>query len=204
MSKESEKLKKQVAFLQKLVYKDPLTDLYNRRGFLEASEKIFRMVMSVKSHERKKFRIEEIALVFLDLDDFKKINDKFGHEAGDAVLKGVAEILRNSLREIDVIGRWGGEEIVILLLGAGKKEALKISEDLRAKISGHDFILKRAKKIRITASFGVAGMASAASAGKGKSLGELIVQADKAMYQAKKKGKNRVVTIEAQNAKRKA
>lgn len=195
MSNELEKLKKQVALLQKLVYKDPLTDLYNRRGFLEASEKIFRMVMSVKNHERKKFRIEEIALVLLDLDDFKKINDKFGHEAGDAVLKGVAEILRNSLREIDVIGRWGGEEIVILLLGAGKAEALKISEDLRVKISQREFILKGAKKIKLTASFGVAGIDSAAPADKRKSLGELITQADKAMYQAKKKGKNRVVTI---------
>ncbi|HRY76686.1 MAG TPA: GGDEF domain-containing protein [Candidatus Paceibacterota bacterium] len=195
MSNELEKLKKQVALLQKLVYKDPLTDLYNRRGFLEASEKIFRMVMSVKNHERKKFRIEEIALVLLDLDDFKKINDKFGHEAGDAVLKGVAEILRNSLREIDVIGRWGGEEIVILLLGAGKAEALKISEDLRVKISQREFILKRAKKIKLTASFGVAGIDGAAPANKRKTLGELIAQADKAMYQAKKKGKNRVVTI---------
>lgn len=195
MSNELEKLKKQVALLQKLVYKDPLTDLYNRRGFLEASEKIFRMVMSVKNHERKKFRIEEIALVLLDLDDFKKINDKFGHEAGDAVLKGVAEILRNSLREIDVIGRWGGEEIVILLLGAGKAEALKISEDLRVKISQREFILKRAKKIKLTASFGVAGIDGAAPANKRKTLGELITQADKAMYQAKKKGKNRVVTI---------
>ncbi|HOX21662.1 MAG TPA: GGDEF domain-containing protein [Candidatus Paceibacterota bacterium] len=195
MSNELEKLKKQVALLQKLVYKDPLTDLYNRRGFLEASEKIFRMVMSVKNHERKKFRIEEIALVLLDLDDFKKINDKFGHEAGDAVLKGVAEILRNSLREIDVIGRWGGEEIVILLLGAGKAEALKISEDLRVKISQREFILKRAKKIKLTASFGVAGIDGVAPANKRKTLGELIAQADKAMYQAKKKGKNRVVTI---------
>jgi len=195
VSNELEKLKKQVALLQKLVYKDPLTDLYNRRGFLEASEKIFRMVMSVKNHERKKFRIEEIALVLLDLDDFKKINDKFGHEAGDAVLKGVAEILRNSLREIDVIGRWGGEEIVILLLGAGKAEALKISEDLRVKISQREFILKRAKKIKLTASFGVAGIDGAAPANKRKTLGELIAQADKAMYQAKKKGKNRVVTI---------
>jgi len=195
VSNELEKLKKQVALLQKLVYKDPLTDLYNRRGFLEASEKIFRMVMSVKNHERKKFRIEEIALVLLDLDDFKKINDKFGHEAGDAVLKGVAEILRNSLREIDVIGRWGGEEIVILLLGAGKAEALKISEDLRVKISQREFILKRAKKIKLTASFGVAGIDGVAPANKRKTLGELIAQADKAMYQAKKKGKNRVVTI---------
>jgi len=195
VSNELEKLKKQVAFLQKLVYKDPLTDLYNRRGFLEASEKIFRTVISIKNHERKKFRIEEIALVLLDLDDFKKINDKFGHEAGDAVLKGVAEILRNSLREIDVIGRWGGEEIVILLLGAGKEEALKISEDLRAKISQREFILKRAKKIKITASFGVTGIDSAAPVDKRKSLGELITQADKAMYKAKKSGKNKVVIV---------
>jgi len=184
-----QKLKKEVALLRKLVYKDPLTGLYNRRGFLEEGEKIFQTTLQAKKFEgrRRNFLIKDLSLVFVDLDDFKKINDVFGHQAGDAVLKNCSQILENSLRSSDLICRWGGEEMVILLVGAAFDDAMKIAEDLRKKIEGARFKF-RGRKIKLSASFGVVET-------KAGNLENLVFKADKAMYQAKKEGKNKVVTI---------
>ena len=203
MPSELQKLKKEVVLLRRLVYKDPLTGLYNRRGFLEEAEKIFKAALRAGKQRRKKFVIHNLAVIFLDLDDFKKINDRFGHWAGDRVLKETAQILRDSLREIDLIGRWGGEEIVILLVGASRRDALKIGEELRQKISRRQFAVGGRRKINLTASLGVAEVKEKGKRKKEKQKGkrkrgkfeELIVRADKAMYQAKKQGKNRVVAI---------
>ena len=178
-----------------LVYKDPLTGLYNRRGFLEEGGKIFQAVLEGRKHKgrRKNFLIKNLSLIFIDLDDFKKINDVFGHEAGDFILKRFAEILKENFRSSDLIGRWGGEEALALLAGAVLKDACKIAEALRQKIQESVFKFK-GKKMKLTASFGVAEIKE-----KGikieRKLEELIAKADKAMYRAKKKGKNKVITL---------
>ena len=195
-----QKLKSEIARLRQLASKDPLTGLYNRRGFLEEGGKVFRVVLEAKKYQgrRKNYLVNNLSLVFLDLDDFKKINDAFGHLAGDAVLKSVARLLEGALRSNDLIGRWGGEEMVIMLVGAESQNALRTAESLRKKISSHIFKF-RSKRIQLTGSFGVAEATSQKSKVKSqksvKEFEKLISKVDKAMYRAKKTGKNRVVTI---------
>lgn len=191
MLSELNKLKSEIVRLRQLASKDPLTGLYNRRGFLEEGGKVFRVVLEAKKYQgrRKNYLVNNLSLVFLDLDDFKKINDTFGHLVGDAILKSVARLLEGALRSIDLIGRWGGEEMVIMLVGAASQDALRTAENLREKISTHTFKFRN-KKIQLTGSFGVAEM-------QGGDLEKLVEKADKAMYGAKKMGKNKVVTIEA-------
>ena len=176
--------------MRKLVYKDPLTGLYNRRGFLEEGEKIFLAVRQARQYEgrRRGFLIKDLSLIFVDFDDFKKVNDTFGHPAGDVLLKNLAGILVDSLRVNDLVGRWGGEGMVILLIGATNQDARRIAEGLREKIEAAEFKFK-SKKMKITASLGVAEI------GKDADLESLVSRADKAMYRAKKQGKNKVVTI---------
>ncbi|MFA5024716.1 MAG: GGDEF domain-containing protein [Patescibacteria group bacterium] len=190
MPSELNKLKKEVASLRKLAYKDPLTGLYNRRGFLDEGEKIFSTVRLAadKSVRRKSFFIQDLALIFVDIDNFKKINDSLGHKTGDIVLKGVADVLIDSVRLSDLVGRWGGEEMLVLLVGASSKDAKKIAESLRQKLQ-ESKIKAGSRIIKLTASLGVASIA------KELSLEDLIRKADKAMYRAKKLGKNRVVII---------
>lgn len=190
MPSELNKLKKEVALLRKLVYKDPLTGLYNRRGFLDEGEKIFSTVRLAadKSVRRKSFFIQDLALIFIDIDNFKKINDSFGHKTGDLVLKGVADVLIDSVRLSDLVGRWGGEEMLVLLVGASSSDAKKIAENLRQKLQ-ESKIKAGSRVIKLTASLGVA------SIGRELNLENLIRKADEAMYQAKKLGKNRVVII---------
>lgn len=190
MPSELNKLKKEVALLRKLAYKDPLTGLYNRRGFLDEGEKIFSAVSRTDHNttRRKNFFIKDLALIFIDLDNFKKINDEFGHKAGDAALKKIADLLTGAIRLNDLVGRWGGEEMLVLLVGASDFDARRIAEELRQRIEGTKFLVGF-KTIRITASLGVAAM-------KGEmNLEELIHKADRAMYKAKKLGKNKVVII---------
>ncbi len=190
MLSELNKLKSEIARLRKLASKDPLTGLYNRRGFLEEGGKVFRVVLEAKKYQgrRKNYLVNNLSLVFLDLDDFKKINDAFGHLAGDAALKKIADLLTGAIRLNDLVGRWGGEEMLVLLVGASDFDARRIAEELRQRIEGTKFLVGF-KTIRITASLGVAAM-------KGEmNLEELIHKADRAMYKAKKEGKNKVVII---------
>lgn len=186
-----QKLKSEIARLRQLASKDPLTGLYNRRGFLEEGGKVFQVVLEAKKYQgrRQNYLVNNLSLVFLDLDDFKKINDAFGHLAGDAVLKSVARLLEGALRSNDLICRWGGEEMVIMLVGAESQDALRTAESLRKKISSRVFKF-RSKRIRLTGSFGVVEI-------RGGDLERLVGKADKAMYEAKKTGKNRVGTIKA-------
>jgi diguanylate cyclase (GGDEF)-like protein len=190
MKSELQKLKKEVALLLPLVYKDLLTGLYNRRGFLEEGEKIFLAVRQARQYKsrRRGFLIKDLSLIFVDFDGFKKVNDTFGHPAGDTLLKSVAGVLVGSLRVNDLVGRWGGDEMVILLVGATNQDAERIAEELRKKIEAAEFRFK-SKKMKITASLGVAGI------GKDADLESLVSRADKAMYRAKKEGKNKVVAI---------
>lgn len=188
---EIDKLKKEIVSLKKLVFKDPLTGLYNRRGFLEAGRKIFGAAISNKGNfkKRKNYLISSLSLIFCDLDNFKKINDTFGHLAGDKVLKYFSDFLCQSVRSSDLVCRWGGEEFVIMLVGADLADALNIAENLRKEIEARKISISCGKKVSITSSFGIAEINGA------KDLEDLVFEADEAMYKAKKQGKNAVVAL---------
>jgi len=189
MKRRVKNLLKKLKELEFLAYYDELTKVYNRRGFFEEAERIFKAVAyKRKERERRTGYKIPLSLIFIDIDNFKMINDNFGHKTGDLVLEKVAKVLKERLRDSDVIGRLGGEEFVIALIGCDLNSAKKVAEDLRVKIE--KIALKhKGKKIEITASLGVVTYKDE------KSLFELINKADKAMYKAKKQGKNRVVVL---------
>jgi len=176
-------LEKEIQRLKKLVYLDALTRIYNRRGFLEIGGNYFKSFKESK-RKRRKNAIASLALIFLDIDDFKKINDKYGHQRGDRVLKQLAKFLKSVLRKVDLIGRWGGEEFVILLLNVSKANAQRITQKL----------------CRLVSKTKIAGLYLTISLGliipkKEKTLALIINKADKLMYQAKKRGKNQAIFI---------
>lgn len=183
------KLKKEIERLRKLVYYDELTGVLNRRGFKEEAEKVFTPAFpsGANGHHRKAISIP-FCVLFMDLDNFKRVNDTFGHDIGDEVLRAMSKALNDTLRENDIIGRWGGEEFIVALYGARVKTAQKIAERIRSAIEKIN-IKVGGKRIPVSASIGLA------SHNKEKDMFELVQNADMAMYQAKRKGKNRVVVF---------
>ncbi|QYK05159.1 GGDEF domain-containing protein [Shewanella zhangzhouensis] len=160
-----------------LADRDMLTGLWNRRSAeLRLRELYLRW---------QKGR-ESFAIVLLDLDHFKKINDKLGHQAGDAALRQAALILSNSLRETDMLCRFGGEEFLVILAGAGIKQAHLVAEKLRESLAA-TALRWDDDEVVLSASFGCAAMA------EGMSISQLISAADHAMYQAKACGRNCVM-----------
>lgn len=182
-------LESEIKRLQNLVYFDELTGLHNRRGFLEAAQAIFKAVSYGRTEleRRVSFNIP-FSVVFLDIDNFKSINDTYGHDVGDVVLKKVSESLKKHQRSSDVYGRLGGEEFVFALIGAETNAAKAVAEKLRKEIENME-LETNGKKLNITASLGIITYTDE------KSLEELIKKADKAMYEAKQQGKNRVVVF---------
>jgi diguanylate cyclase (GGDEF)-like protein len=165
--------------------RDPLTGLFNRRFMQESLNR------ELLRSKRKKF---PLAVVFLDLDHFKRFNDTFGHDAGDAVLRSVAEALRTHYRADDVVCRYGGEEFAIILPESTAEEAAKRSEDLRAAVK-HIRVRHEGKVLDgITLSMGIAGFPENASSEE-----ELLRLADIALYQSKSRGRDRI-TVAATNA----
>jgi diguanylate cyclase (GGDEF)-like protein len=156
---------------------DGLTGLANRRLCTAALEK--------ELARAQRFG-EPLALVLTDIDDFKRINDRWGHPTGDQVLKMFATTLRSSVREIDLAGRWGGEEFALLLPGTGLQGGQELAERVRRKLVRKKFFSPDGERIRITASFGVAAFPEATS------QDQLVAASDEALYDAKRSGKNRV------------
>jgi diguanylate cyclase (GGDEF)-like protein len=128
----------------------------------------------------------QLALVLADLDNFKDVNDRFGHATGDVVLREFAQTLESGVRDVDLAGRWGGEEFVLILPGTDLAGAARVAERIRAARADRVVLTAEGEPIRVTASFGVAVFPEAASAE------ELLAAADGALYQAKRGGKNRV------------
>ncbi len=155
---------------------DPLTGLWNRRRF---DEELRRQLGEAERYGSRG------ALLFLDLDQFKDVNDSRGHRAGDDLLTGLAILLRERLREIDVVARFGGDEFAILLPHAGAEEAEVVARDLLEVIRSHTFDAGGAP-IGITVSLGIALFPDHAM-----TEGELLSRADMAMYRAKEEGRNR-------------
>ena len=127
-----------------------------------------------------------LTLVVADLDDFKRINDRHGHAVGDDVLREFASVLKATVRETDLAGRWGGEEFLLLLPGADAAGGAQLAERIRSAFAERSFVGGDGEVARVTCSFGVAQLQPA---DKGR---ELFAAADRALYQAKRKGKNRV------------
>ena len=156
---------------------DGLTGLANRRQAEDALE--------AELSRAQRFG-GPLALVVADLDDFKAINDRHGHPAGDTVLRELADVLRENTREVDLAARWGGEEFVVLLPGTDAAGAAQLAERVRAALEGRTILSSEGVAIRATASFGVAAYPASGTAG------ELIAAADAALYRAKRAGKNAV------------
>ena len=162
------------------VYEDSLTGLHNR-AFFEGQ-------LSVEL-ERAVRLAQPLALLFVDIDHFKRINDGFGHEVGDILLEHVARTMAGHLRRIDQVFRWGGEEFVVLLPGTGPEEGFQAAERLRTVVERSPLSLADGKQIEATVSVGVALAPEHALGGERA----FLRHADQALYAAKESGRNRTV-----------
>jgi diguanylate cyclase (GGDEF)-like protein/PAS domain S-box-containing protein len=164
--------------LERQATRDYLTGLNNRRYFMERGE--------TELAQAKRYG-HKLSLLMLDIDRFKRINDTHGHKVGDIVLQQLAIILRNSFREVDIIGRIGGEEFAVLLPETGLAQATEVAERLRKNVAGTDLTEATGLPLRFTISIGVVELD-----GKDVSLDRLLELADKALYEAKQTGRNKV------------
>ena len=153
---------------------DPLTKIYNRRRFLELLERGMKTALHLN---------HELSLVFFDIDHFKKINDTYGHNTGDEVLKGLASLVSAAIRHSDIFARWGGEEFLILLESTSLENAARAAEKIRKAVMDHEFPDVK----QVACSFGVTSFHP-------HDTGESFInRADTALYRAKESGRNRVI-----------
>ncbi|MFP4115390.1 MAG: GGDEF domain-containing protein [Spirochaetota bacterium] len=163
---------------------DFLTGIENVRTFR-------RRLSDVSKHARQVG--DNLSVVMIDLDHFKTVNDEYGHEHGDAVLRQAAGLMAEGLRSGDTVSRYGGEEFTVTLNGCGAARALDIAERLRATVEEHRFSLGDGRSVRVTASLGVASYPATT-----RCTGDLVHDADVALYEAKRTGRNRVVLFARQ------
>ncbi len=162
--------------LYTLATTDPLTGLANRLRF---NEEILQAIRHYQRYE------DDTYLIILDIDNFKKINDTYGHDVGDVAIKSIAQMLNSYTRSSDVCARWGGEEFAIILYNTTEEQAQIVADLLRSRIAEE----KHEKIGHLTCSFGMTKI------GKGDRVDSLFKRADTALYMAKKEGKNRVISI---------
>jgi two-component system, cell cycle response regulator len=156
---------------------DGMTGLWNRRNF----------DLRLEAELSRALRFSEpFAVVFVELDQMKAVNDRYGHQAGDTVLIELARRLTEAVREVDVVARWGGDEFTLLLPKTGLAGALRLAEKIRSAVGDAPFRIDSGS-LDITISVGVAAYPEHGSAGK-----DLVAAADGAMYRAKARGRNRV------------
>ena len=165
---------------------DPLTQL-NNRGFLMDSFK-----RELALCERREEDSKALSCILLDLDHFKSVNDTYGHQVGDDVLVAAAKTLKSEVREYDIVGRYGGEEFLVILPQTDLPTALIVAERCRNSIQALKIPVYANEELHVTASFGV----SALSGAKGTTISELVKAADEALYQAKDQGRNCVVSTQ--------
>ncbi|MFQ3260856.1 diguanylate cyclase [Reinekea sp.] len=160
--------------LEKLSTTDKLTGLSNRLFLDGILEKVL---------EKSKRYKTPFSIILIDIDHFKNVNDTFGHQAGDTLLKEFSALLKSNTRSSDAVGRWGGEEFLIICMESGQQGAVQLAETLRGKIATFDFSIVSGA----SASFGVSSFLEEDTPER------IIERADKALYQAKRQGRNRVV-----------
>jgi diguanylate cyclase (GGDEF)-like protein len=178
IQKQKEELSIAYQQMEILARTDPLTQLSNRRDFLEKFQ------YEIDRFERNP---RPFSLVLGDIDDFKLVNDRYGHDCGDFVLVTIAKMLRAMVRKQDTVGRWGGEEFILLLPESPLAGGVTAAEGIRKRIAAETFSFKN-HRLSVTVSFGVSVFE------KDMDMDTCIKQADDALYSGKRTGKNRVVT----------
>ena len=178
LTKENQGLKKEIGKLKELITVDFLTKVYNRRAFSQLFKRACKETKWANKYKTRRQRGNFFSLILIDIDNFKQFNDKFGHLYGDKILKKVAKFLQNSVRDFDIVARWGGEEFTIILRDADLEQALK-----RAK----NILIRARKYLPVTFSMGVI------QSNPKYSSNQLFNKVDKAVFKAKKQGKNQIV-----------
>jgi diguanylate cyclase (GGDEF)-like protein len=173
-------LQSQLAQITDLAAIDELTGLYNRRALFSRL---------VEEHSRVERYKENFSLMIFDIDDFKQVNDTYGHQVGDAILKNLAHFLKGNLRTSDFISRFGGEEFIAILPSTEMEKAKRVAEKMRHMLGKKVFEDKKGEvKIKITVSTGISQCTP------GDTVDDLIKRADDALYMAKNDGKNAIFT----------
>ena len=195
LERENAELRKEIIEVKKDAYFDNLTGLIRRNLFEQEVEKYFPNKNESSGveieNQRKKIEMPPVSLVFFNIDHFKNVNDTYGHGAGDAVLERVAQTIKENIRDIDLVARWGGEEIVLAVIGADEKVATDRADFIREKISQIDFsdiqnLSKDPNFKGVTISAGVASSLDL------NNFEDCLEAADRAMYKSKENGRNRV------------
>ena len=161
---------------------DDVTSLYNARYLLSALDR--EVNRAARSNSK-------LSVLFLDLDRFKQVNDRCGHLIGSRVLRELGGLLQESVRAIDTVGRYGGDEFTMLLVDTGLEGAISVADRIRQSVAGHAFGAERGLELRLTVSIGVATFPL-----HGESRERLLDLADKAMYLAKALGRNQVCSAD--------
>lgn len=174
-------LARMVGDLSERAERDELTGLANRRALDDRLREEIDRARRYGTH---------LTLVLIDLDDFKHVNDRYGHQCGDDVLRVVGALLSRSVRELDLAARYGGEEFALVLPGTVADGARRVAEKIRTTVGAVEIPAPSAERIRVTASFGMAEFPAWAT------VEELIAEADRCLYEAKRHGKNRVMATE--------
>ena len=169
----NESLRLETRSLAEIARTDPLTGVLNRKGLADELMRLVRMGGDA---------VFPLTLVFMDIDHFKRINDQHGHDVGDQVIRGLAELVRSCVQRDDLFARWGGEEFLLVFRNSPGAEGAAIAERVRDRIAGGHW----PDRLKVTCSFGVAEWH------RGEDLNEGIKRADEAMYRAKHQGRDRV------------
>jgi diguanylate cyclase (GGDEF)-like protein len=182
LRERNHQLESMLHHVEALAITDPLTGLFNRRRFADVLKREFAVTKRYKN---------TLSCLMIDLDHFKRINDRYGHDGGDLVLKEIARKLQETLREVDVPARYGGEEFAVLLPHTTKRDALIVAERICALLRKVEFKLGD-DCVKMTASIGVSGNIDVPSG----SAEDLVKAADFALYEAKRLGRDRVVLFD--------
>jgi len=172
--------------LAEMANKDPLTNLYNRRYFNDVADTLLSM-----AHRQQ----QEFSIFMLDIDRFKLINDTYGHNAGDVVLKKLSNLLTTSIRQSDVAIRFGGEEFVVLLPNTNIDGAVLIAKKLKEAIENIEIKIPNIDIIKFTVSIGISQCDCSKNA---EVIDDLVHKADEALYEAKRAGRNKIVIYSTQ------
>ncbi len=163
--------------VRELSFRDGVTGLFNHRHVME--------LLKAELERARRYQTG-FSVLMIDIDHFKKVNDEHGHPAGDAVLREVAALLQDCMRAVDVVGRYGGEEFVVILPGTSYDEARQTAERVRLRVGSHPFRVD-GKELRVTVSIGVSSCPLLGNCG----APDLVDEADKALYRAKRDGRDR-------------